>query len=92
MTLSDVSDDFPPNPNVVIKLSVCLYLYHEMNVDDDKYLYHKLIDITCMFRIGCKPIYANYFNRAKTCLKVIKASCCRLMNLLPLETLACLGV
>jgi hypothetical protein len=29
---------------------------------------------------------------AKTCLKVFKVNCCRLMNLLPLEPLACLEV
>jgi hypothetical protein len=31
-------------------------------------------------------------NMANTCLKVIKAGCCRLMNHLPLEALACLEV
>jgi hypothetical protein len=56
MTLSDMSDDLPPHPNVVIKLSLCLYMYYEMNVDDDKYLYQMLFDNTCMLRIGCKPM------------------------------------
>jgi hypothetical protein len=55
-TLSDMSDDLPPHPNIVIKLSLCLYMYYEMNVDDDNYLYHKLIDYTCMLSIGCKPM------------------------------------
>jgi hypothetical protein len=49
-----MSDGLPPHPNVVIKLSLCLYMYYEMNVDDDKYLYQMLFDNTCMLRIGCK--------------------------------------
>jgi hypothetical protein len=28
-----------------------------------------LIQHICMFRIGCKPIYANHFNLAKNMLK-----------------------
>jgi hypothetical protein len=55
-TLSDMSDDLPPHPNVVIKLHLCLYMYYEMNVVDDKYLYQILIAYTCMLSIGCKPI------------------------------------
>jgi hypothetical protein len=51
-----MSDDLPPHPNVVIKLSLCLYMYYEMNVDDDKYLYQMLFDNTCILRIGCKPM------------------------------------
>jgi hypothetical protein len=31
-------------------------MYYEMDVDDDNYLYHKLIDYTCMLSIGCKPM------------------------------------
>jgi hypothetical protein len=34
----------------------------------------------------------KHFNMAKTRLKVIQASCCRLMNHLPLEALPCLEV
>jgi hypothetical protein len=55
MTLSYMGDDLPPHPNVVIKLSLCLCMYYEMNVDDDKYLYHKLFDYTCMISTGYKP-------------------------------------
>jgi hypothetical protein len=54
------------------------------------YLYQKLIDYTCMFSIGYKPMILITLNLAKTCLKVIKASWCRLMNHLPLEALSCL--
>jgi hypothetical protein len=36
-----------------------IHIYIEIDIDDDNYLYHKLIDYTCMLRIGCKPIYAN---------------------------------
>jgi hypothetical protein len=45
-----------------------------------------------MLRIGCKPMVLITTNMAKTCLKVIKASQCRLMSHLPLEALACLEV
>jgi hypothetical protein len=51
-----------------------------------------LFDYTYMLRIGCKPMMVITLNMAKTCLKVIKVSCCRLMNHLPLEALACLEV
>jgi hypothetical protein len=30
-------------------------MYIEMDDDHDNYLYHKLIDNTCMLSIGCKP-------------------------------------
>jgi hypothetical protein len=39
-----------------------------------------------------QPYDVKHFNMAKTYLKVIKASCCRLINLLPLEAFVCLGV
>jgi hypothetical protein len=55
-TLLDMSDDLPPHPNVVIKIHLCLYMSYEMDVDDDNYLYHKLINNTCMLSIGCKPM------------------------------------
>jgi hypothetical protein len=49
--------------------------------DNDKsYLYHKLIDYTCMLSIGCKPMILITLNMAKTCLKVSKDSCFRLMS------------
>jgi hypothetical protein len=56
VTLLDTSDDLPPHPNIVIKLSLCLFMYYEMDVDDKNYLYHKLIDYSCMISIGCKPM------------------------------------
>jgi hypothetical protein len=54
-----MSDDLPPQPNIVIKLHLCLYKAYEMNVDDDNYSYHKLIDYTCMLSIGSKPMMLN---------------------------------
>jgi hypothetical protein len=56
MTLSDMSNDLPPYPNVVIKLSLCLYLYHVIDDEENRYLYQILFDYTCMLRIGCKPV------------------------------------
>jgi hypothetical protein len=29
-----------------------IHMYYEIDVDDEKYLYHKLINYTCMLRIG----------------------------------------
>jgi hypothetical protein len=37
--------------------------------------YQLLIEYLCMFRIDCKPIYANHINLAKICLIVIKSRC-----------------
>jgi hypothetical protein len=51
-----MSDDLLPYPNIVIKLSLCLCMYYEMNVDDDKYLYDKLFYYTYMISIACKPM------------------------------------
>jgi hypothetical protein len=51
-----MSDDLPPHPNIISEPSLCLYMYYEMDVDDDNYLYHKFIDNTCMLSIGCKPM------------------------------------
>jgi hypothetical protein len=59
VTLSDMSDDLPPHPNTVIELHLCLYMYYEMNVVDDKYLYQILIGYTCILSIGCKPMMLN---------------------------------
>jgi hypothetical protein len=72
VTLSDMSDDLSPHPNVVIKLSLCFHMYHEIDVDDKSYLYQKLINYNCMFRIGCKPMILITLNMDKTCLKVVK--------------------
>jgi hypothetical protein len=55
-TLSNMSDNLPPHPNVVIELHLCLYMCYEIDVEDDNYLYNKLIDYTWMFSIRCKPI------------------------------------
>jgi hypothetical protein len=51
-----MSDNLPPHPNVVIELHLCLYMCYEIDVEDDNYLYNKLIDYTWMFSIRCKPI------------------------------------
>jgi hypothetical protein len=56
MTLSNMSDDLPPHPNIVIEPNLCLYMSYEIDVEDDNYLYHMLIDYTCMFSIRCKPM------------------------------------
>jgi hypothetical protein len=69
-----------------------IHMYYEMVVDDKNYLYQKLFNYTCMLTLGCKPMILITFNLAKTCLKVFKASCCRLMNHLLLEAFACLEV
>jgi hypothetical protein len=58
-TLSDMSDDLPPHPNIVIQLHLYLYMYYEMNVVDDKYLYEILIDYTCMVSIAYKPMMSS---------------------------------
>jgi hypothetical protein len=33
VSLSDMSDDLPPRPNIVIKLSLCLHMYYDIDVD-----------------------------------------------------------
>jgi hypothetical protein len=38
-----------------------VHLYIEMDVDDDNYLYQKLIDYTCMISMGCKPMILIIF-------------------------------
>jgi hypothetical protein len=38
-----------------------IHMSYEIDVDDDNYLYHKLIEYTCMLRICFKPIYVNHF-------------------------------
>jgi hypothetical protein len=40
-----------PHLDVVIELHLCLYMSYEIDDVDDNYLYHKLIDYTCMFSI-----------------------------------------
>jgi hypothetical protein len=69
-----------------------IHMYIEIDVDADKYVYHKLNELTCMLSIGCKHMILIILILAKNCLKVFKVSCCRLMNHLPLEPLACLEV
>jgi hypothetical protein len=61
-----MSDDLPPHPNVIIKLSLCLYMSYEIDVEVDNYLYHKLIDYTCMLNINCKHMILITLNMAKT--------------------------
>jgi hypothetical protein len=60
-----MSDDLPPHPNIVIELHLCLYMSYEIDVDDDNYLYHNLIDYTCMISIGCKPMIMIILNWIK---------------------------
>jgi hypothetical protein len=55
VTLSDMSVDLPPHPNVVNELHLCLYMSYEMDVDGN-YLYQMLFDNTCMLSICCKPM------------------------------------
>jgi hypothetical protein len=33
-----------------------IHMNYEIGVDDNNYLYDKLIDYTCIFRIGYKPM------------------------------------
>jgi hypothetical protein len=33
-----------------------IHMAYELDDDYDNYLYHKLIDTTCMLSIGCKPM------------------------------------
>jgi hypothetical protein len=61
-----MSDDLSPHPNIVIELHLCLYMSYDIDVDDDNYLYHKLIDYTCMLGIRCKHIILITLNMAKT--------------------------
>jgi hypothetical protein len=60
-----MSDDMPPHPNIVIELHLCLYMSYEIDVDDDNYSYHKLMNYTCMISIGCKPVIMIILNRWK---------------------------
>jgi hypothetical protein len=66
VTLSDMSDDLPPHPNIVIELSLCLYMSYEIDVEDDNYVYHKLIDYTCMLSISGKHMILITLYMAKT--------------------------
>jgi hypothetical protein len=52
----------------------------------------KVFDYTCMLRIGCKPMMLITQTWLITCLKVFKASYCRLMYPLPLEAFASLDI
>jgi hypothetical protein len=71
-------------------------LIQEMDVDylvvEEMVNRSKLFDYTCMLRIRCKPMILITQSWLITCLKVLKASCCRLMYHLPLEAFACLEV
>jgi hypothetical protein len=71
-------------------------LIQEMDVDylvvEEMVNRSKLFDYTCMLRIGCKPMILITQSWLITCLKVLKASCYRLMYHLPLEAFACLEV
>jgi hypothetical protein len=58
---------------------------YEIDVDDDNYLYQILIGYTCMLSISCKYMFLITLNMAKTCLKEIKVSCCRLKSVFHLK-------
>jgi hypothetical protein len=61
-----MSDDLLQHPNIVIVLHLCLYMSREIDVEDDNYLYRKLIDYTCMVIISCKHMIPITLNMAKT--------------------------
>jgi hypothetical protein len=73
-----------------------MLLIQEMNVDylvvEEMVNISKLFNYTCMLRIGCKPMILITQSWLITSIKVLKASCCRLMYPLPLEAFACLEV
>jgi hypothetical protein len=43
-----------------------IHMYIEIDVDDDKYLYHKLFDYTCILSISYKHMILITLNMAKT--------------------------
>jgi hypothetical protein len=43
-----------------------IHMYFAIDVDDKKYLYHKVFDYTCMLSIGCTPMIIITLNMAKT--------------------------
>jgi hypothetical protein len=43
-----------------------IHMYIEIDVVDDKYLYHKLFGYTCMLSISCKHMILITLNMAKT--------------------------
>jgi hypothetical protein len=43
-----------------------IHMSYEIDVDVDNYLYHKLIDYTCMLSIICKHMILIILNMAKT--------------------------
>jgi hypothetical protein len=56
MTPFDTGDDLIPVSKRSNSTSLMIHLAYEMYVDHDNYLYHKLIENTCMISIGCKPM------------------------------------
>jgi hypothetical protein len=43
-----------------------IHMSYELNIDDDNYLYHKLIDFTFMLSLSCKHMIPITLNMAKT--------------------------
>jgi hypothetical protein len=56
MTPSDMGDGLIPMSKRSNWTSFMIHMAYEMYDDDDNYLYHKLIDNTCILSIGCKPM------------------------------------
>jgi hypothetical protein len=56
VTPSDMGDGLIPVSKHNNETSFMIHMYYEMDVDYDNYLYHKLIDNTCMLSISCKPM------------------------------------
>jgi hypothetical protein len=67
-----MGDDLTPMSECSNWTSFMIHMFYEIDVDYDNYLYHMLIDYTCMLRIGCKPTILNTLNMAKTWLKWLK--------------------
>jgi hypothetical protein len=94
-TLSEMSDGLFTKSKRSNSTFIML-LIQEMDVDylvvKEMVNISKLFDYTCMLRIGCKPMILITQSWLITCLKVLKARCCRLIYPLPLEAFTCLEV
>jgi hypothetical protein len=65
-TSSDMSDGLIPVLERSNWTLFMIHMYIEIDVDDDKYLYHKLFDYTCMLSISYKHMILITLNMAKT--------------------------
>jgi hypothetical protein len=66
VTSSDMSDGLIPVLERSNWTLFMIHMYIEIDVDDDKYLYHKLFDYTCMLSISYKHMILITLNMAKT--------------------------